>query len=129
MNDFFTNYFNTQRNRVNSEIAAEKRTADAEIDLGSTEDLARRNEATAARQNQSALLNRQGTRAGGGRYRRRGLFMTGGSGLNAANANALTAARKNARYAQIDQSRAAELYGINNPQYSVSTFLGDRIYV
>ncbi len=94
-----------------AQIGTARATIDAEEDANAMENLAARNEATAARQNQSALMNREGTRAGGGRYRRRGMFMAGGSGLNAANANALTAARKRARYAQLDQQQAQQPSG------------------
>ena len=87
---------------------AKKREAiGAQIDTGAVEDLAARNEATAARQNRSATLNREGTRAGGGRYRRRGLFSPGGSGLDKANSSALVAARKKAAYATFDANEAA----------------------
>jgi hypothetical protein len=83
---------------------------EAGIDASAQDELARRNEATAMRQNQSAMLNRGGTRAGGGRYRRLGLFTPGGSGLDQANATARTAARKKAAYAtfEADEARKAE---------------------
>lgn len=79
---------------------------DAGIDASAQDELARRNEATAMRQNQSAMLNREGTRAGGGRYRRRGLFSPGGSGLDQANATARVAARKKAAYTAFDADEA-----------------------
>lgn len=80
----------------------------AQIDTGAAEELAKRNEATAMRQNQNAMLNREGTRAGGGRYRRRGLFSPGGSGLDKANSAALVEARKKAAYTAYDASEAAK---------------------
>jgi hypothetical protein len=79
---------------------------DAGIDASAQDELARRNEATAMRQNQNAMLNREGTRAGGGRYRRRGLFTPGGSGLDQANATARVAARKKAAYTAFDADEA-----------------------
>jgi hypothetical protein len=79
---------------------------DAGIDASAQDELARRNEATAMRQNQNAMLNREGTRAGGGRYRRRGLFSPGGSGLDQANATARVAARKKAAYTAFDADEA-----------------------
>lgn len=79
----------------------------SQIDAEATTDLSRRNEATAARQNQNAMLNREGTRAGGGRYRRRGLFSPGGSGLDKANASAMIEGRKKAAYANLDATEAA----------------------
>ena len=87
---------------------AKKREAiGANIDASAQDELAARNEATAARQNRNATLNREGTRAGGGRYRRRGLFSPGGSGLDKANSSALVAARKKAAYATFDANEAA----------------------
>jgi len=80
----------------------------AQIDTGAAEELAKRNEATAMRQNQNAMFNREGTRAGGGRYRRRGLFSPGGSGLDKANSAALVEARKKAAYANFDAGEAAK---------------------
>jgi hypothetical protein len=79
-----------------------------QIDTGAAEELAKRNEATSMRQNQNAMLNREGTRAGGGRYRRRGLFSPGGSGLDKANSAALVEARKKAAYANFDAGEAAK---------------------
>jgi hypothetical protein len=81
----------------------------AQIDTGAAEELSRRNETTAMRQNQNAMLNREGTRAGGGRYRRRGLFTPGGSGLDKANSAALVEARKKAAYANFDAGEAARV--------------------
>ena len=105
-------------------LAAAKRQAkfasiDAGIDASAQDELARRNEATAARQNQNAMLNREGTRAGGGRYRRRGLFSPGGSGLDVANSKARVEARKKAAYTAFDADEAARkeaqgLSGINS---------------
>ena len=88
--------------------AKQREAIGAQIDTGAAEELAKRNEATAMRQNQNAMLNREGTRAGGGRYRRRGLFSPGGSGLDKANSTALVAARKKAAYAAYDASEAAK---------------------
>jgi hypothetical protein len=89
-------------NRRQAQLAA----IDAGIDASAQDELARRNEATAMRQNQNAMLNREGTRAGGGRYRRRGLFTPGGSGLDQANVAARTAARKKAAYTAFDADEA-----------------------
>ena len=89
---------------------AKKREAiGANIDASAQDELAARNEATAARQNRNATLNREGTRAGGGRYRRRGLFSPGGSGLDAANSKARVEARKKAAYASADAEEAAKM--------------------
>lgn len=88
---------------VQGRIDSARRTVDAEEEASALSDLAARNEATAARQNSAALSLRPATRAGGGRYTRRGLWTPGGSGLSTANANALKEARKKARYAGIDQ--------------------------
>lgn len=85
---------------------AERKVIDTEEDASALADTARRNEATAMRQNQSATLNREGTRAGGGCYRRRWLFVSSGSGLNTANAAAISEARKKARYAALDRNQA-----------------------
>lgn len=87
---------------------AKKRTIDAEEDLAATSDLTARNEASAMRQNAAARLPRQNPRAGGGRYTRRGMWTpNAGSGLlNQANAQAMSAARRKARYAQLDEEAA-----------------------
>lgn len=82
---------------------AQRALVDAEEDERALTDLAARNQATALRQNTMARLPRQNPRAGGSRYTRRGLWTPGGSGLDRANAMALTEARKRTRYAQIDQ--------------------------
>lgn len=84
-------------------IKTQRALVDAEEDERAMTELAARNQATAARQNAAALMPRQNPRAGGGRYTRRGMWTPGGSGLDRANAMALTEARKRTRYAQIDQ--------------------------
>ena len=86
--------------------AADVRAIDTGIEADAEMDMARRNEATAARQNAAATMGRVGTRAGGGRYRRRGLFNVGGSGLDRANSQAMVTARKKAAYAQLDAQEA-----------------------
>lgn len=83
---------------------AAKKTAAAEVDLQSAEDMAARNEARAMRQNQSAMGQRGSGRLGGQRYSRRQTWRPGGTGgLAAANAGALKTARLNAANARIDQ--------------------------
>jgi hypothetical protein len=88
--------------------AADVKAIDTRIEAESAAELAQRNEATAMRQNQNAMLNREGTRIGGGRYRRRGLFTPGGSGLDKANSQALVSARKNAAYANLEAQDASQ---------------------
>ena len=94
------------QNATTARRQAQRAAIDAGIDASAQDELALRNEATAMRQNQNAMLNREGTRAGGGRYRRRGLFTPGGSGLDQANVAARTAARKKAAYAAFDADEA-----------------------
>ncbi len=103
--------------------AAAMRTADmaaidADIEAGAEEEKAARNEATAMRQNQAATMGRMGTRAGGGRYRRRGLFNVPTGGLAAANSQALVGARKKRAYTAYDanQLRTAQAAYANRPQ-------------
>jgi len=93
------------------QIAADRRSADAQLAADEQASLANRNEATAARQNQAAMMPRQNPRAGGTRYTRRGMWTPGGSGLDAANAKALTEARRQANYAAIDKDYAARPKG------------------
>lgn len=93
---------------ANTRRQAQFASIDAGIEASAQDELARRNEATAARQNQNAMLNREGTRAGGGRYRRRGLFSPGGSGLDLANSKARVEARKKAAYTAFDAEEAAK---------------------
>lgn len=83
---------------------AAKKTAAAEVDLQSAEELAQRNETTAMRQNSVAMGQRGGGRLGGARYSRRQAWRPGGTGgLAAANSSALKQARLNAANARIDQ--------------------------
>jgi hypothetical protein len=82
--------------------AADVKAIDTRIEAESAAELAQRNEATAMRQNQNAMLNREG------RYRRRGLFTPGGSGLDKANSQALVSARKNAAYANLEAQDASQ---------------------
>jgi hypothetical protein len=97
-----------QQSAIQTAATKKREAIGAQIDTGAAEELARRNESTAMRQNQNATLNREGTRAGGGRYRRRGLFSPGGSGLDKANSTAMVEARKKAAYANFDASEAAQ---------------------
>ena len=96
-----------------------KATIDAEEDATAQNELAGRNEATAARQNAAAFRPRQNPRAGGSRYTRRGMWTPGGSGLDRANAQSRVDARKKARYARLNESLASAQSGYTPPSITI----------
>lgn len=121
-NDYLANAKKSWQQSWQPERESDVKVADTQIDAEEQSNLADRNEATAARQNQNALMPRQNARAGGSRYTRRGMWTPGGSGLTAANAAAKTAARKKAAYAQIEQKYEDRWQGkLNTPQTTTVT--------